>query len=407
LPNYGYAAATLSDSISPTKTGMTQFFISAETALPNVYYDSAPDSGYSVDNLAPIPPAGLTAAVQPGPQVKLTWNSPTDPDVGSYAIYRSSSSGFTPAPGNSIGSSGSVSFTDASPPSGAQLFYRIIAVDIHGNRSLPSPEVSAAVTATEQLNVQGKWNIVSVPLTVGDYSKTSLFPNAISNAYAYEGSYVAYGTLTNGRAYWVKYPSSQTVPFTGLLRTHDTVTVASGWNMIGSISSSIPVSSIGSIPGSIVTSNFFGYSGNYQISQTIEPGFGYWVKVNQPGKLVLSSSGNTPSSSRIRIEDGGEKPPVPPDAVSSEVPESYSLSQNYPNPFNPTTTISYALPVSEHVKLSVYNMLGEEVATLLNETEGAGYKSVSFDASGLPSGIYIYRISAGSFTDQKKFLLIK
>ncbi|GEM_PF-5480153 len=403
---YSYAAPTMYDSTSSTN-GTQYFLVSAQTTNSNVFYDSNPDIGYSVDNLAPIPPAGLVAAVQPGPQVKLTWNPPTDPDVKSYAIYRSMTNGFTPAPGNNIGTSLSTSFTDASPVSGVPSYYRIIAVDVHDNQSLPSPQATAAVTTTQQLSVQAKWNMVSVPLTVNDNSKTALFPSAVSNAYAYNVGYVAYAALTNGRGYWVKFPSPQTVSIAGLLRTIDTISVVPGWNMIGSLSTSISVSSISSIPGSIVTSSFYGYKGIYQASQTIEPGVGYWVKVSHAGKLVLSSTGNAPSSSRIRVEDAGEKPPMPPDGVSSEVPETYRLEQNYPNPFNPVTTISYALPVSEHVMLSVYNMLGEEVAVLVDENQGAGYKSVYFDAGGLPSGMCFYRISAGAFTNEKKLLLVK
>jgi hypothetical protein len=95
------------------------------------------------------------------------------------------------------------------------------------------------------------------------------------------------------------------------------------------------------------------------------------------------------------------------DELTEVVPTEYSLDNNYPNPFNPTTTIGYALPNPTHVTLLVFNMLGQEVATLVDEVEEAGYKTVSFDASNLPSGVYTYRITAGTFSDVKKMLLIK
>jgi hypothetical protein len=89
------------------------------------------------------------------------------------------------------------------------------------------------------------------------------------------------------------------------------------------------------------------------------------------------------------------------------VPASYSLLQNYPNPFNPTTKIEYTLPQQSRVRLSIYNVLGQEVATLVNGEQTAGYKSATFDASALPSGVYIYRITAGTFNAARKLLLIK
>ncbi len=81
--------------------------------------------------------------------------------------------------------------------------------------------------------------------------------------------------------------------------------------------------------------------------------------------------------------------------------------QNYPNPFNPTTTIQYAIPKAEHVTLKVYDEIGREVSTLVNENKEAGQYNVSFNGSNLASGIYYYRISAGSFNQIKKLMLLK
>ena len=92
----------------------------------------------------------------------------------------------------------------------------------------------------------------------------------------------------------------------------------------------------------------------------------------------------------------------------TSLPTKYSLGQNYPNPFNPSTTISYQLPVAAgHVSLKVYDVLGREVATLVNEQKAPGNYEVKFDGSKLASGVYIYRIEAGKFSDLKKLLLIK
>ena len=85
----------------------------------------------------------------------------------------------------------------------------------------------------------------------------------------------------------------------------------------------------------------------------------------------------------------------------------YTLDQNYPNPFNPSTTISYSIPQSGYVKLAVYNQIGEEVAQLVNENKEAGKYQVTFDASGLTSGVYFYKLTSGSFSDLKKMILVK
>ncbi len=100
------------------------------------------------------------------------------------------------------------------------------------------------------------------------------------------------------------------------------------------------------------------------------------------------------------------------EAVSNEddelgTPTSFALKQNFPNPFNPSTTISFNVPQSSFVSLKVYDMLGQEVTTLVNERLAAGSKSISFNASGLASGVYVYRLVAGGFTQTRKMTLVK
>ena len=90
-----------------------------------------------------------------------------------------------------------------------------------------------------------------------------------------------------------------------------------------------------------------------------------------------------------------------------ELPTSFELSQNYPNPFNPTTTISFSISSSAFTSLKVYDILGNEVETLVNEEKPAGTYELQFDASNLSSGVYLYRLSAGNFTEMKKMVLMK
>lgn len=89
------------------------------------------------------------------------------------------------------------------------------------------------------------------------------------------------------------------------------------------------------------------------------------------------------------------------------VPTDYKLEQNYPNPFNPGTVIRFAVPERTMVTLKVYDIIGREIATLINEERDRGWYNQSFDASKLASGIYIYRLSAGAKVFSKKMMLIK
>lgn len=91
----------------------------------------------------------------------------------------------------------------------------------------------------------------------------------------------------------------------------------------------------------------------------------------------------------------------------NEIPNIYTLQQNYPNPFNPSTNISFTLPYQSHVSLKVYDILGKEVATLVNEVKAAGSYTKQWNASQFASGVYFYRLTAGSFYETKKLLLLK
>jgi len=93
--------------------------------------------------------------------------------------------------------------------------------------------------------------------------------------------------------------------------------------------------------------------------------------------------------------------------VKTELPTDFNLYQNYPNPFNPSTKIKFVIPKSSFVNLKVYNVLGKEAATLVNEERPAGTYEVEFNGTGLPSGVYFYRLRAGDFVQTKKMMLMK
>ncbi len=99
--------------------------------------------------------------------------------------------------------------------------------------------------------------------------------------------------------------------------------------------------------------------------------------------------------------------PIGIEPVSNEIPKNYELKQNYPNPFNPVTNINFSIPSKSFIKLVIYDILGREVALLLNTELNAGKYNYDFDASNLASGVYFYRLESGDFADVKKMMLVK
>jgi hypothetical protein len=133
----------------------------------------------------------------------------------------------------------------------------------------------------------------------------------------------------------------------------------------------------------------------YPNDQASSPPQTYFIR-QTGGSLALTA----PQASReahLRVTGEG----------GSSVPLTFALAQNYPNPFNPTTVINYTIAAPVHVSLKVYNVLGQEVASLVDRAETEGTKSVTFDASRVASGLYFYTLEAGAFVETKSMLLMK
>lgn len=279
---------------------------------------------------------------------------------------------------------------------------RIDTITFQDNAEGPHRVICTATYAlTCADTMQAGWNMVSLPVIVTDGRKVWVYPTAASSAFTYAGGYQERDTLQYGEGYWVKFDSLQPVLISGVFSAPETVGVKAGWNMIGSIGRSVPTSTITSIPGGMTLSPFFGSADGYFIADSIRPGRAYWVRVNQPGSLVLAVAGAMAPTNRVRILATSEQPPPPPDmrATKSRIPmpSAYALQQNYPNPFNPTTSIHYQLPLDSRVTLVAYDLLGRIVALLVDDFQQAGYKSIQWGAGNITSGVYFYRLEATSF----------
>ena len=139
-------------------------------------------------------------------------------------------------------------------------------------------------------------------------------------------------------------------------------------------------------------------SGSYQlVSSTVD------YSSASVSNVTLESSNNYLNVNVVLTEDGLTSVK----SESNSIVTTYALSQNYPNPFNPSTLISYQLPTNGLVTIKVYNVIGKEIATLVNEFQQSGNYSKEFNANGLTSGVYFYTIKSGNFSATKKMILMK
>jgi len=262
------------------------------------------------------------------------------------------------------------------------------------------------------------WTVLSSPTATGD-GRNNCLQVLSPNVWFGTGQ----GTIWKSTNLGVNWTSYTTTSLTGqVLGVHynsATIGLGSGATMVKSTDggltyAALTASGTGNISGIQGNGNDFWYTRGSAIFRSTDNG-GTWTQVHTPTavqndiSLVLDGSGcmtgwSCGASGTICKMVGV---PVGINDPSGNIPSNYSLSQNYPNPFNPTTSISFALPVAGNVELKVYDMLGKEVASLVSGSYTAGTHSVPFDASALASGVYVYKLSAGDFTDSKKMVLIK
>ncbi|HEX9652462.1 MAG TPA: T9SS type A sorting domain-containing protein, partial [bacterium] len=158
----------------------------------------------------------------------------------------------------------------------------------------------------------------------------------------------------------------------------------------------------------------FAHAGSYS-SRGSGPGIGLWsgytstydADVNSEEPNIIYSQSYYSWTIEKWVFDGDLGTLVSVERIAENTPEHFTLKQNYPNPFNPSTTIEFEIQRTEHVELSIYSVLGQRVATLVNERLSPGSYKATFDASGLTSGIFFYRLEAGSFKEVKKMILTK
>jgi len=313
-----------------------------------------------------------------------------------------------------------------------------------------APIYSMAMTVTN--GAGSNWNLIgSISKSVATSSVVQTPPGIVtSNYFKYNGGYVVTTTLDPGLGFWVQVNAS------GTLTLSSTPPKVSGVDQLASLDRVTVKDANGGHQDLYVQNGSFVLlkgegEGDGNMAMPPDPPFdifnvrfqtGNFLQTIHPERGVtdipialksvvyplilewdihlengIQFAFVTPNGRRIPLSGAGEMTLGPTNdklvhleasaGANSLRPTTYTLDQNYPNPFNPLTTIFYSLPESKHVRLVVYDMLGRDVGTLVDANQDAGYKSVSYDASHLPSGVYFYRLQAGNFVDLKKMILMK
>jgi hypothetical protein len=133
----------------------------------------------------------------------------------------------------------------------------------------------------------------------------------------------------------------------------------------------------------------------------------FYAKIFQSSPVGLSYTSGLPINEALWLQQVAAEVALGLISVNQEVPQEFNLYQNYPNPFNPVTNIMFAVPFTGNVELRIYDITGKETAMPVNTHLSAGTYSVSFDASALSSGVYIYKLTSGSFAVSRKMILIR
>ncbi|MBK9097908.1 MAG: T9SS type A sorting domain-containing protein [bacterium] len=483
------------------------------------------DTTFGEQILPPVPPVGTFDA---------RFILPTVPEVSSLIDIRDSTEtevtwtlAFQPGPS---GYPMTFIWDTLGFPSGTFLLTdvingNIINVDMRNQSSytITDPSITSLYIKYERpttfqlsVNISNGWNIVSIPgLNSPDQNVNTwwAYRDQSANVFKYAGGYLPVTDAVPGIGYWMKHTGARTYnsgdewPIEGIqIVPHDPINASAGWNLFGGYEISATASLITTNPPGLQTGPIYKYSGGYLTATSIDPGYGYWIKLSGAGQIIIPEALAKGTESvewfpedwgRIIITDAAgvsytlysvkgqvdlnhyELPPAPPSGMydlrfssgriaedinsaiqtiemsgvvypvtvsveeidiklmdesgkvintklkpgentvidnpnitkfmvsGDNAPIEFSLQQNYPNPFNPVTRIKYSIAQNNFVNITVYDVLGREVKKLVNEDKPAGNYEVSFDASTIASGVYIYKINAGDFVDSKKMILMK
>lgn len=389
--------------------------------------NSAGNSGFSntASAVTPMNPPTNLAANQVGARsIKLTWQDNSGSELG-YSIERKLGSSGTYVAIDSVGTNVST-FTDSTGTLGNQYFYRVrgynsLVTSAYSNEvnltlaGSPAAPTNLTATATNFSRIDLSWqdnasnetnyNLQRTTDTTSSWTTVAVLPaNTISESDSLlnDGTryfYRVYASNTNGNSGFSNVSSATTPmrPPTNLIAAQiagekikltwqDNSGSELGYYIERKATSSGTYAVTDSVNANVTT-----YTDNAGI-----PGTVYFYRVRGHNLLVTSAYSNEVNLTLTGIKSSHDG-----------IPDKFDLSQNYPNPFNPSTKISYQMPVDGHVTIKVFDVIGKEVATLVDDNLPAGYYDITFNADMLPSGIYFYRLTANGYVSVKKMVLMK
>jgi len=168
---------------------------------------------------------------------------------------------------------------------------------MHSGLDTTGLDFGVYIASSNVYHVADGWNLLSLPNSVADPRKSTLYPSAPGTAFYYTGSYVTIDTLRNGQGYWLRFPYSQNMILPGSPVTHDTIPLRPGWNMIGTIANPVAVAAVQQIPDGVVTAGYYVYDGGYLIADSLRPHHGYWARASAGGELVIGGTASQQRSS--------------------------------------------------------------------------------------------------------------
>ncbi len=331
---YNFCIGTLKDS-TENDNAVEEFIVTAHTNYPSVYFVSNIATGYSVDNLAPDKPTKLSGFQSTDPDgLEINWHSNTERDLSHYLLYRNTSQNFNPTSQNQLTKTTEASYFDDEWTKESGFYYKLSAVDRHGNKSSPAELVPDDVVKTllQSFSIHRDGFAIELSWQLSRYEDESEF--LISRYKKSEGDHEY---LTSGK---------------------------------------------------IIRDNL---SFRYKDSSCL-PDESYRYRIE-----ILNGNNNN-----ILFETRFVSIPAMP----------LTLYQNYPNPFNPSTAIEFYLPNRSNVKLTIYDVSGKQVRTLIEKNMGKGFHSVNWTGTDnrgnrLSSGIYFYRLNTGTKSITRKMILVR